>query len=598
MSELAVENQSQPKQEKLGEWLATAICGNDITSSCLYVSALALLYGGPWGPICLLLVAGVLWLFRGIYAEVVGALPLNGGAYNALLNTTSKFWASFAACLTILSYLATAVISASEAVHYAVKAVARVGGPAVNHEQVMMLTVGLLFVFALLVYRGIGESARVALCFFVFHMTSLLLLLVFGGIYVLSQGTDVLIANWNQAPPKPTAYPLLFGFCVAMLGISGFESSANFVEEQKPKVFPKTLRNMWIAVSFFNPMICLLALSVVPLGELTQIEGVKEALLAEVGQRTAGTWLSLLISVDAALVLSGAVITSFVGVTGLVHRMTLDRCLPQLFLRLSRFRTFKRIIFVFFLLSSLLLYLAKDLEGLGVVYTISFLSVMLLFTVGNALLKAYRGRLPRETKVTWLTVIVAGAAVIVGLTGNISLRPQYFRLFLYYFIPTFAVVMIMLRRTVFLKIGIYIVQSIAQKVFHITEELTDKMEDKLDEINSQQVVFFTRGDAIANLNEAMLYVRNNEHTNKLKVVTIVREESEVPPKLAHDLQFLNDAYPEIDVEFVVHRGTFSPRTLKELSKEWSIPLNFMFIGSPGDKFPHALSELGGVRLII
>jgi hypothetical protein len=49
---------------------------------------------------------------------VVGALPLNGGAYKALLNTTSKFRASVAACLTVLSYMATAVISASEGIHY------------------------------------------------------------------------------------------------------------------------------------------------------------------------------------------------------------------------------------------------------------------------------------------------------------------------------------------------------------------------------------------------------------------------------------------------------------------------------------------------
>ena len=96
----------------MGELASTAICGNDITSSCLYVSALAIGYAGKLAPVSLLMVAAVLFLFRSIYAEVVGALPLNGGAYNALLNTTSKFKASMAACLTILSYLATAVISA------------------------------------------------------------------------------------------------------------------------------------------------------------------------------------------------------------------------------------------------------------------------------------------------------------------------------------------------------------------------------------------------------------------------------------------------------------------------------------------------------
>ncbi|MCA9001524.1 MAG: amino acid permease, partial [Planctomycetes bacterium] len=105
-------------EPKLGQAAATAICGNDITSSCLYVSALSILYAGRLAPMALLLVAGVLFLYRSIYAEVVGALPLNGGAYNALLNTTSKYRASVAACLTILSYMATAVISSIEATHY------------------------------------------------------------------------------------------------------------------------------------------------------------------------------------------------------------------------------------------------------------------------------------------------------------------------------------------------------------------------------------------------------------------------------------------------------------------------------------------------
>jgi hypothetical protein len=79
---------------KLSQLPATAICGNDITSSCLYVSALSIIYAGQYAWIALLIVAFVLFLFRKIYGEVVGALPLNGGAYNALLNTTSKSMAS------------------------------------------------------------------------------------------------------------------------------------------------------------------------------------------------------------------------------------------------------------------------------------------------------------------------------------------------------------------------------------------------------------------------------------------------------------------------------------------------------------------------
>jgi amino acid transporter len=90
----------------------------------------------------LVIVAVVLYFYHSIYTEVVGALPLNGGAYNALLNTTSKFRASFAACLTVLSYMATAVISGSEAMHYANTVL-----PAL---PVQLATVGLLAFFMLI----------------------------------------------------------------------------------------------------------------------------------------------------------------------------------------------------------------------------------------------------------------------------------------------------------------------------------------------------------------------------------------------------------------------------------------------------------------
>jgi len=41
---------SKPPSTKLGQWLATGICGNDISSSCLYVSALALMWAGRGIP--------------------------------------------------------------------------------------------------------------------------------------------------------------------------------------------------------------------------------------------------------------------------------------------------------------------------------------------------------------------------------------------------------------------------------------------------------------------------------------------------------------------------------------------------------------------
>ena len=741
---------------KLGQLAATAICGNDITSSCLYVSALAIVAAGKLAPISLLMVAAVLFLFRKIYAEVVGALPLNGGAYNALLNTTSKRWASVAACLTVLSYMATAVISALEGMHYV-------------HNlwhglNVLYGTIGLLAFFMFLTIIGITESAIVAIIIFITHLSTLTLLLIAGILFVFSGGatdggdgfaqarsnfkeelpatpgsTDdfqqaqdatvevaqdgAVTVEMEEAEGASFWSALFFGFAVSMLGISGFESSSNFVEEQEDGVFPKTLRNMWIAVSFFNPLMALLALGVL---SMVAIDENQAALLAHMGEVIGGgegTWmgdgLRTLISIDAAMVLSGAVLTSFVGVTGLVHRMTLDRCLPQFLLKTNTRGTTHRIIIAFFLLSVSVLLIttnhvadtdvqkiqtaaasvqetvvlpalpevetlpdnpsasqqatheqqqkaydkvlaecerkmpasrilvdqginqlhedgeisekskkifkllskkdrallpnmdAEQVEEkmhvagenaqigkLAGIYTISFLSVMALFGIGNVLLKLKRKNLPRPARASWIAVLIAIAAVLAGLVGNALKDTEYLITFLQYFLPAMAVILIMLSRISLLKGVLSMVRNATASVVGPMTKIAGWVRKKIDEINSQQIVFFTRGDNTANLNNAVLYVQQNEHTNRLKIVTITNENHKPPEGLADELKVLDKVYPTIDIEYIELQGHFSPELISKLSTEWNIPKNLMFIGSPGGRLGYSLAELGGVRLIV
>ena len=63
---------------------------------------------------------------------------------------------------------------------------------------------------------------------------------------------------------------LFLGFSSSLLGVSGFESSANFVEEQKKGVFGKTLRNMLIGVSVINPLFALLSLAIFTIPEIRE----------------------------------------------------------------------------------------------------------------------------------------------------------------------------------------------------------------------------------------------------------------------------------------------------------------------------------------
>lgn len=582
--------------KKLNELAATAICGNDISSSVLYVSALAIAFAGQYAWITLLIVSLVLFLFRKIYGEVVGALPLNGGAYNALLNTTSKGMASFAATLTLLSYMATAVISANEGIHYLHHLIPTM--------PIIIATVLLLVFFAALVMGGISESANVAIGIFLFHLTSLVILSAFIIYFLSYNGIDLFIENWTfSGNGGSITNAIFFGFAASMLGVSGFESSANFVEEQKRGVFPKTLRNMWGIVSVINPLMAIFALALFAIPVLQSPE-YQNTLLVEMGKHVGGKWVAILISVDAFLVLSGAVLTSFVGVSGLLERMTLDRILPQFFLKKNRRGSSYRIIILFLLLSiSVLLITNGNVKLLAGVYTISFLSVMILFGVGNILLKVKRKSLPRPEKASWLAVLLAIGAVVLALIGNITMvpkddMPSNLAIFLEYFIPSIIFIAMMLNRTILLTLLLNVIHIIFDPVRHFVLKTDKRILDVINQINSQEFVFFTRGDNIASLNKVMLYIIKNEHTKKIKIVIVIDKGQKVPENLPLEIDFLDREYPEIAIEFLVVDGKFSPELIRSLSLKWDIPINFMFIGSPSDKFPYKVEELGGVRLII
>ena len=582
--------------KKLSVLAATAISGNDISSSVLYVSALAIAFAGQYAWITLLIVSAVLFLFRKIYGEVVGALPLNGGAYNALLNTTSKSTASFAATLTLLSYMATAVISANEAIHYLHHLIPSI--------PIIIATIILLFFFAILTIGGVSESAKVAIGIFIFHLSSFLILSVFITYFLMYHGLGIFFENWNLPTTGGSITNAIFlGFAASMLGVSGFESSANFVEEQEKGVFPKTLKNMWIVVSVINPLAALFALALFAM-PLLQSDAYQNTLLIEMASHVGGNWLAILIGIDAFLVLSGAVLTSFVGVSGLLERMALDRVLPQYFLKKNKKGSSYRIIIVFLILTiSVLLITNGDVKLLAGVYTISFLSVMALFGIGNILLKLKRNSLPRPEKASWLSIIIAITAVGVALVGNLTMAPKEgvpsnLTVFLEYFVPSIIFISIMLNRTVLLKFLLKLIHSVFDPVRRFVIGTDKNLLAVIHRINSQEFVFFTKGDNIANLNQVMLYISKNEHTRKLKLVFVTNENNPVPVNLAQEVDFLDREYPAIKIEFIIEEGIFSPELIASLSERWNIPINFMFIGSPSDRFPYKIADLGGVRLII
>jgi len=353
----ALDSRRHP-HEMLGPLQASSICGNDILSSCFYSLGLVTSYAGQLAPLCFLMVGLVLYLFRSVYGEAITAIPVNGGTYTLLINTSSKAVAAAAACFSVLAYIATGVVSAVTACNY-------LHAVLPDLINVPVAACCLLALFAFIVGMGLKESAGVAMVICGIHVCTLVLLLALGLVYVLFNNLGELPANLALPFPSVTITgdengggegglkgagevggleedvlpgsmwtALLFGFAAGILGVSGFETSSQYIESQKPGVFLLTLKYMQQAVCVFNPLLSLLSITVLPVPVVvafseTVLEHVAHVmgdwLQAALGlgplsgaESTVniGRFLRIWVSMDAFVVLSGAVLTAYVGIDG------------------------------------------------------------------------------------------------------------------------------------------------------------------------------------------------------------------------------------------------------------------------------------------
>ena len=329
-----------------------------------------------------------------------------------------------------------------------------------------------------------------------------------------------------------------------------------------------------------------------PLGEIVAH---KEHLLAEMAHLMGGTTFKMILVLDAAAVLSGAVLTSFVGVTGLVQRMALDQCLPQFLLKKNRRGTCHRIIIAFFLLcSSIMIVTGGSLLALAGVYTISFLGVMTLFGLGNILLKIRRKELKRTYPAGWLTILAAITATIVGMIGNVVIDYKNMLYFLHYFIPTILIVLIMYLRIPILKSVLQMLNDFMTRILLWRTRIIDQ----ILEITDQKVVLFLRGGNLERMHTAFSYIINNESSRSVIVFHLYNHQKYNDEKaIKKALKALQKIFPVLKIELVVRKGKFGPEIIDAVSKEFSVAKNNIFIGAPEDKHTFSIQELGGVRII-
>mmetsp|Transcript_84839 Transcript_84839/g.274211 ORF Transcript_84839/g.274211 Transcript_84839/m.274211 type:complete len:782 (-) Transcript_84839:47-2392(-) len=590
-------NEGNEDSHKIGELPSTAICGNDITASCFYVVGELSKNAGVYSPICTLLSSFTLFCFRSIYGEVVMALPLNGGIYNLLLNSSTKRTASVAACLTILSYTATGVVSSVSAADYLSCS------PLFGEVHTVPVAIGILFFFALLMLMGMAESSVVASGLFVFHLSTLFILGAFSVFFLQDAGLGQLYANFLWEKQPSVAKSIFFGFSSAMLGVSGFETSANFVEEQKPGVFPKTLTNMWISVSIINILLPTLAICVLPLDDLV---GEKSAFaVALLAERVGGPLLRNIVAIDALLVLSGSVLTSYVGVCGLFQRMAGDRCLPEFFSIKNSWRGSPHytILIFFAVCASMCVLLDGDITLLGAIYSISFLLVMGLFAFCGLWMKLTRPTLPRTINTHPMMFVLGLILVATAFTAVVLLHPDMLTYFyMYYGITTFMVMTTFARVTIF---STFLRLVSKNRLVRRTLKLFIKMDvaqkwvkSKLDLLRSQGVVYYTKNASLSQINRALQYIEENEEARWVRVVHVYQDQKDIPQHLVEYVQLLDCVYPRIRVDCILAKGEFGPSMVQHISKRISVPVNCMFINCPRKSFKHSLDRMGGVRVIL
>ncbi|HEY9855916.1 MAG TPA: APC family permease, partial [Stenomitos sp.] len=372
-------------------WLAAGIVGADIGTSVFYSTGVLFPHVGFAAPFFILLVAIAMWLFKATYQEGTAVTPINGGAYTMLLQTVGRRAGLVVGSLTILSYLATGVVSALSGAYYLSSL-----WPAGSWPTWLVVVVAAIPIlgFAFLNMIGIKESAKLVFGFASFHFLLLLVIDVWGLWVSLTHGAD-----WGRLGHGLTNLApqgALLGFAAAFLGITGFETAAQIVEElERPtwRAIQKIYLTIVVLVSITAPissMLCLTLLSD------TDLALYKDNLLSGLAKAVGGQPLLYILVIDACLTLFAAVNTAYAGATGLMTTMGKQGNLPSVVLRkwtrqVPMFKGYPFVALPFMVLSLLiLLALPGSVNQLGEVYGMAFLAVMVSYSLGVILLRLFQ----------------------------------------------------------------------------------------------------------------------------------------------------------------------------------------------------------------
>ena len=601
-------NTAQPKRVQLGQWKASAIAGNAVTGSVFYALPAVVAVSSVLSPISILVACLLLYPFRPILCELASALSAsNAGNYSYLSNISTKLVAVLAAAITLLDAIATGAVSAGTASAYIA------GETLTNHAHIddRLVSVLLLVGLASLCLLGMRDSSSVALGMFLFHVTTMVMLIVAGSVAWIRSGNALLHANWSlgmaaiRAPSagKGIARALFDGVCVAFVGLTGIECSPSYINQVKPGDFPKALRNLHLIVVLTEAPLMLLVLALVPMDSILSGSNVL-SLLGQVAGR--GAWLKLLVVIDACLVLCGGIITGIVAFCGLVDALCDDSVVPRWLQRKlpKTGATYPSIALYLVLTLVMSATCGFSLTTLSSVFSVSFLCVMTLFGLSLLLLKYARPSLPRSPIAPLGTVVLGIGIGVTAMAGNFALSPVILVQTLVYFVVLAVALVALTRRVDLARIVVWLVE---QQRTSSLGRLPLKLEKQLiGWIRGQRrhpVIYFAKSDDISVLANALYYIQRNEPTSKCKLVHCYKSIDEIPEQLDETFQLVDEIFPTVTVDLVFVEAPFTPQVVRAITQRLGIPISRSFISCPSGRgaligSQHPLCDYGGLRIIL
>jgi basic amino acid/polyamine antiporter, APA family len=345
------ERRLQGLQRVLGVNALFSTAYGNVGSSIYYALGLVASFALGLTPLVFILTGAIFYLTAATYAEATAMYPEAGGSSSFARHAFNEFWSFFAAWGQMLNYVITIAISAFFVPHY-------LGGlfwPFLKTSPGdIFFGIGVVALLSAINVVGVTEAAALNIGLAITDFSTQLLLVLVGGVLVLSPHT---LVNNVHLWYAPTLKNFLIAIPVGMIAYTGIETISNMAEEAKDeaRTIPRAINRVVIAVFAIYAALPAVALSALPVrcvGHHCQtLLGVNEDKGGFAGDPVLGIVKHLhlgalqhageiYVGLLAATILFIATNAGIIGVSRLVYSMGLHRQVPDGLRRLHpKFRT-------------------------------------------------------------------------------------------------------------------------------------------------------------------------------------------------------------------------------------------------------------------